>query len=96
MEAAVDDASVLEAAEEGKFMGDGVEHGEVLDELTDADLVLLGDWPVVVSWLQLIVRNPHLYKIIVLINDRQERGEKHEKRILYKTIIRSWLFVIRI
>ena len=94
MEAAVDDVTI--AAEGGKFMGDGVEHGEVLDELTDADLVLLGDWPVVVSWLQLIVRNPHLYKLVVLINDRQERGEKHEKIILYKTIIQSWLFVIRI
>ena len=41
LEAAVDDVTI--AAEGGKFMGDGVEHGEVLDELTDADLVLLGD-----------------------------------------------------
>ena len=80
MEAAVDDVTI--AAEGGKFMGDGVEHGEVLDELTDADLVLLGDWPVVVSWPQLIVRIADLYKIIVsLLNDRQKRGEKHENSI---------------
>ncbi len=40
---ATDGVVGITAAEEGKFMGDGVEHGEVFEELTDAVLVLLGD-----------------------------------------------------